>query len=117
MISVDRTRYHFTREFLSWFQPIYYNAEKIGVLYLRYDLSDIRFQICNYVLALVGTLIASIFIGLIVSRGLRSIILKPILDLFSTTRKIFKSKDYSLRLRNYSEDKIGVLIQSFNEML
>src|SRR6185437_10569033 len=41
----------------------------------------------------------------------------PILDLAEVTRRIKERKDYLVRAKKWSNDEVGFLVDSFNEML
>ena len=62
-------------------------------------------------------LLASILFASVLSRQLQGVISGPIIELEQTARRISEEKDYSNRAVKRGEDEIGVLIDTFNEML
>jgi len=48
---------------------------------------------------------------------LSRLIAGPVLQLAATAKTVSKEKDYSLRVQKLNEDEVGLLIDSFNEML
>ena len=53
----------------------------------------------------------------LISIKLQKVISYPILSLAGTADRVSKQKDYSIRGEKQSEDEIGLLIDSFNDML
>ncbi len=53
----------------------------------------------------------------VLSGQLQRLISKPIMELEQTARRISREKDYSVRVEKSGEDEIGVLFDTFNEML
>jgi methyl-accepting chemotaxis protein len=56
-------------------------------------------------------------VALVLSARLQRVISEPVLKLSNTARVVSEKKDYRLRAEKQSEDEVGVLIDSFNEML
>jgi PAS domain S-box-containing protein len=65
----------------------------------------------------VSVLICVAFAAYLLSIKLQGIISKPILGLTKAAREVSEYKEYSIRAVKQSDDEIGVLIDSFNEML
>jgi signal transduction histidine kinase len=64
-----------------------------------------------------GILLISALFAFALSFRLQKFVSDPILSLARTAREVSASKDYSLRATKYSEDEIGALADSFNEIL
>ncbi len=62
-------------------------------------------------------IIVLVFLSYFVATKLQKIISKPILDLANATKKISKGTNYSLRVQKKGRDEIGVLYDSFNNMM
>src|SRR5947199_6770392 len=56
-------------------------------------------------------------VALLLSSRLQRLISDPVLKLSDTARIVSEKKDYGLRAQKQSQDEVGVLIDSFNEML
>ena len=97
--------------------PIVHDDDRLGTVYLRSDLFALtrRFRFYALLVALVamGALAAAFVLSIRVRRRISD----PILDLAGTARSISERKDYGLRARKASDDEIGQLTDSFNEML
>jgi signal transduction histidine kinase len=102
---------------LTIFKPIVLDDETIGTVCLRCDLGPmytaLRRNIENTLIALVLSAIAAYFI----SSRLQQIISGPILTLAKIARDVSEKKDYSTRAAKKNNDEVGMLIDSFNEML
>lgn len=110
-------RRQFTPTEAHWIEPVFQGGERVGALFLASDLSLLsnreRFYIPIGALVLAGSLlVASLF-----SEYLQKSISVPILQLVETARAVSKSKDYSVRARKYGSDELGLLAETFNEML
>jgi signal transduction histidine kinase/drug/metabolite transporter superfamily protein YnfA len=104
-------------ELLTIFEPIVLDGETIGTVCLRCDLGPmyaaLKRNIENTVIALVLSAIAAYFI----SSKLQQIISGPILALAKVARDVSEKRDYSTRASKQNNDEVGLLIDSFNEML
>lgn len=102
-----------------WFvkQPIEFDGEQLGSILLLADNSDWLQQ--QYFRVFVVTLVFAISLGLamLLSSRLQRALTNPIFRLTETTRKITRSRDYSLRAERLSRDEVGSLVDDFNEML
>ncbi len=65
-------------------------------------------------LAVVLTILA---IAILMALGLQRIISRPMLELVAATRQISRSPDYSVRVKKSGGGEIGLLCDTFNEML
>lgn len=92
-------------------------SEKVGTLYLRYDLLGWRMYLRRYfssfgVLLLVSAVLAFLLLG-----RFQRWITDPILKLAEAMRYVSERKDYSIHIDVPSGDEIGALTQGFNQML
>ncbi|MBI4664384.1 MAG: response regulator [Verrucomicrobia bacterium] len=62
-------------------------------------------------------MVGSSLLAILISAKLQRIISKPILDLSSDAKEVSGKMDYSIRAKKHSNDEIGLLTDSFNEML
>ncbi len=102
---------------LTVFEPIVLDEEVIGTVCLRCDLGPmyaaLRRNVENTLIALVLSTIAAYFI----SSRLQRIISGPILTLAKVARDVSEKRDYATRAVKQNNDEVGLLIDSFNEML
>lgn len=89
----------------------------LGWLLITYDLSGLRDRLLFY-LAIIGLVTgAALCIAYVLSVLFQSRISGPILALKNVARRVSQEHDYSVRAAKTSDDEIGSLTQTFNEML
>jgi signal transduction histidine kinase/CheY-like chemotaxis protein len=93
------------------------DGEPIGVLFLKSDLGRIYTRIHRSVAIVSAVLVLAMVVALVLSARLQRVISEPVLKLSATARVVSERKDYGLRAEKQSEDEVGALIDSFNEML
>ncbi|MFO1458636.1 MAG: response regulator [Verrucomicrobiota bacterium] len=98
-------------------QPIHHGEEKVGSIFLKYDLSDLTRRTWQNIGVVAVMLVVSAAIALLLASRLQREISKPVLDLAQVARMISEKRDYSVRAVKQSEDEVGQLIESFNGML
>ncbi|WP_457652799.1 ATP-binding protein [Rhodocaloribacter sp.] len=99
------------------FQPILLNGNRVGAIYLRYDLSALYGRLKNYLGIAVLVFLVSILVALALSLWLQRFITGPALRLLETTRTVSLKQDYAIRAVKESEDELGQLVDGFNTML
>ncbi|MEP6715844.1 MAG: EAL domain-containing protein [Terriglobia bacterium] len=99
------------------FQPIRLQGERIGTAFLNKSLGDSRTRTRNYAVFVFLALIGSLSLALIISARMQRTITGPITELSDAARRLAVDKDYSVRPVRRTNDEIGSLIDSFNEML
>jgi len=93
------------------------NGEQIGVLLLESTFGRIDSRIRRSAGIVSVVLVLAMVVALVLSARLQRVISGPILKLSDTARTVSEKKDYDVRAQKESEDEVGVLIDSFNEML
>jgi PAS domain S-box-containing protein len=108
---------YFSGRTLHLFRQIRHNNEIIGAVYVEADLGALYERLERY-----GIIVASVFamsslVALFLSGRLQKIVSGPILELVQTTRAVTREKNYSMRASKRSQDELGTLVDSFNDML
>ncbi len=109
--------YKFEGQNLHLIEPIFFEGELLGWIYLQGDLNDIYHRmkwdafICFLILLLCSSLV------FLLSNRLLSRISSPILNLANAMERVSLYKDYNLRIKSQRKDEIGTLIRGFNDML
>jgi signal transduction histidine kinase/CheY-like chemotaxis protein/HPt (histidine-containing phosphotransfer) domain-containing protein len=104
-------------------QPIQVRAgtgtrvEYLGTLSLAIDLSGMWAQIRRDMLATLASSLLVFFIAVLAAVRLQRRIGDPILNLADTARRVAKTQTFDLRLPKTSDDEIGTLVDSFNDMM
>ena len=98
------------------FQRVSNDREILGTVYLRadYDLYD---RLLGYlgIAALVMGL--AMLVAFLLSRRLRESVVRPLLSITALAAEVSERRNFSLRAEKLSNDEIGLLAQSFNDML
>jgi len=96
-----------------------YNMEGnvIGTICIKDDMNNIRTALKNNLMVLAIVIVVALASAYFIASGLQKIISQPILSLANTSALVAKKNDYSIRAEKKSEDEIGQLIDSFNNML
>lgn len=109
--------YRFENSYLVGFQPVVQGGNRLGTLYLQYDMKIMydRFQLFGIHVLLV--ILVSSFVAFLLSRILQKRISQPILALAHTAKAISERQDYSVRAVKEGDDEVGLLTDAFNQML
>jgi signal transduction histidine kinase len=102
---------------LGVFRPIVLKGERIGTVYLRSDLHELRSRVWTQTLTVAVVFLASGIVALVLSSRLQGLISGPVLDLAGTARAVSERQDYSIRAEKRSADELGALVDAFNGML
>jgi signal transduction histidine kinase/CheY-like chemotaxis protein len=110
--------YRFNNTGLHVFAPILDPERNIlGVIYIHSSLSEMRARIYQYLGTIAGVLLVALIVAFVVSARLQRLVSGPVLRLSETARVVSERRDYSVRAEKQTDDEVGVLIGSFNEML
>ncbi len=99
------------------FQSVIFDGERIGTVYLKRNLLDMDARLERYAGIALGVLLLSSLAALLLSSALQRVISEPILRLAGMAGRVSAERDYSLRAARRGNDEIGVLVDSFNEMM
>jgi two-component system sensor histidine kinase/response regulator len=98
-------------------RPILLEGEQIGSVQIQADLSDMWHDLAINVAALALATLLSFITALALISRVRRQITGPIAQLVAATRDIAETGKFSLRVAAHSDDELGVLVDSFNQML
>ncbi|MFT5085887.1 MAG: signal transduction histidine kinase/DNA-binding response OmpR family regulator [Candidatus Latescibacterota bacterium] len=115
--AVQVAGHEFSDDYVELFQPIVYDGERIGMLYLRSDLKALEQRIDEYLreafLVLIVCMALCTLLAVLLQKGISG----PILYLVDVMKQVSHSGDYSTHVQKESEDELGELCDGFNEML
>ncbi len=115
--AVGSDGHTFTSGRLTVFQPILRDSERLGTIYLEFDVEALNTLILSYAGIGFVILVGALLVAFAFASLLQRVISKPILELAQTARIVSEEKDYSVRAIKTTQDEIGFLIDRFNEML
>lgn len=102
---------------LALYKDIFLDGDKIGSVYVESDMEQLYSRL-KLDMAVVGAvIIASMLAAFLMSLMLQTFISHPLRKLADTAKTVSKEKNYSVRAEKSTGDELGVLIDSFNEML
>jgi len=93
------------------------NGEKIGAIYLRSDLTGLYAELWRYICITLVFLVVSLAATYLLASRLQHIVSGPISHLAQTAESVSTGHNYSIRATKKSNDELGRLIDSFNDML
>jgi signal transduction histidine kinase/FixJ family two-component response regulator len=102
---------------LEFVHPVMERGRRVGTLYLRSNMSDLKAQIENHRHIALWVALCSLAASIVLSFFLQQLISRPILKLADTADQITRLGDYSLRVKSPSNDELGQLYGAFNKML
>ena len=97
-------------------EPVFSGPRIIGFTYLStdYDLADTVIEDAE-VAAVVALL--ALAIALMLTRRLEKLVTGPIIAVAGIVRNVVERQDYSRRVERTGNDEVGILVDSFNDML
>lgn len=116
-VSLGRDGEYFSGNTLHLFRQIHHNRELLGTVYVQSDLDALYPRLQRYGIIVLCVFAMSSLVALFLSGRLQKIVSGPILDLARTARAVTREKNFSVRADKRSEDELGTLVDSFNEML
>lgn len=93
------------------------NVTLSGTLYIIGSTEELDTQLQRLVFFMVLLIIVLIVLSVLLANKLQAIISKPVLSLVEASRTISMEGNYELRVQKQSNDEIGILYDSFNEMM
>ncbi len=109
--------YRFGEGFVAVHKGIVLDGERIGTVALWSDLQPLSVMFKRNTTIVVAVIGLAVFVAYIVSSRLQRIISVPIQNLTKVARTVSEKKEYSTRALKQSNDEVGLLIDSFNDML
>ncbi len=96
--------------------PVVRNGEALGLVHLRTEYALYERLASHAGIALAGLLVA-MGVAWLISLRLQRVVTRPVLAIASTAREVMEKRDYSRRAQKMSNDEVGTLAESFNDMM
>lgn len=97
--------------------PVIMGGERVGSLSLLADISDLRRQFFEGIIASLIAAFVACLLGMGVSSRLKRTVTSPLDSLMSVISKVRDEQDLAVRAERVSNDEIGKLVDAFNDML
>ena len=99
-------------------EPIQSQGRRVATLHLKADYHDPAMVLLrSFCVALCAAFVFSAGFTLLMLRPSRRLLVEPIQQLAATAAKIGQSRDFRLRAPKHSNDELGLLADTFNQML
>ncbi|MBS0300335.1 MAG: response regulator [Proteobacteria bacterium] len=98
-------------------QPIHFNDQLLGGLYLEITLSPLYWQILGYIVITLAAAVIALFIANLMLQRLNRSVLDPLNDLSSVMEHVTSKADYTTRLEPGAIAELNTLSKGFNSML
>jgi signal transduction histidine kinase len=117
--SAGQTEEHwFAGKELMLIRSIVFQGKLIGTVYIRSDLQELNDRLVRYTGIVAVVLSLSLMAAFLLSTMLQRAATQPILKLAEAAKIVSLKKEYSVRAPTTDKnDEVGLLIESFNEML
>ena len=115
--TILRQGHIFSSTHLDVFEPVIHNGERLGQLMLRVDLAKVNDDLLRYVWIGAAVFLTYSLLAFLLASSLQRLISEPIRSLALSMRKVSEEKNYSYRVQKNSDDALGSLFDSFNDML
>jgi len=116
-LRIQEEGYSFDDGLLTVFHAIEVDNETIGYVCLRSDLQALHAMLRRNITIVSVVLLLALLIAYLVSARLQGLISSPILKLTDIAQTVSQEQEYSIRALKQTDDEVGLLIDSFNEML
>jgi signal transduction histidine kinase/DNA-binding response OmpR family regulator len=107
----------FAADRLTLFQQIKLDGIVIGTVILESDLREMHSRLRKQLVVRGVVILILVCIVFLVSSRFQRVISDPIAKLARTAKLVSVDKDYSVRAARHGDDELGLLVDSFNEML
>lgn len=98
-------------------QPVLEGNHLLGSLYIKADLRELDERVRAHATLVLFAVLASVGVAFGLSTWLQRKITRPVGLLAEAARAVSEGKDYSVRAQASSDDELGLLADSFNDML
>lgn len=98
------------------FKHIIHDGENLGSVYLRADY-ELAGRVLDYLGIALAVTVLAMLVAFLLSMRLQRVVTEPILAIAGIAREVVVQRNYSRRAEKISDDEVGVLVESFNDML
>ncbi|HJZ12702.1 MAG TPA: histidine kinase dimerization/phosphoacceptor domain -containing protein [Acidobacteriota bacterium] len=116
-VQPARHGYYFSAQHLVFSTPVVEGDAHFGTLYIQAGLGIIYQRFNRYAVMTITILLIAFLAAFIFSNILQKNISRPVMSLANAARFISEKKDYSIRVENPRKDELGMMTQTFNNML
>lgn len=104
-------------EYVDIYKPILLEGQSIGAVQIKASLDELVERTAKSAKIALAIFIGLMAVAALISGRIMNMITEPITRLKDIALTVTENKDYSLRMQKTSSDEVGVLVESFNNML
>ncbi len=108
---------YFEQGTLLLFQSVRFTGERLGTVLLMSSMSEVQTRLKRYAGIVALVLAGSLLLSLLAMARFQRVITGPIAYLSGVAQQVSSRRNYTLRAKKSADDEIGLLIDSFNDML
>jgi signal transduction histidine kinase/CheY-like chemotaxis protein len=109
--------YYFEGTNVELFKPIILDGDAIGMIFLRYDMSEAHASLIDHMILDLGFGLLAMLLAVFLAHRFQRSITNPIHALSGAAEQVSNNADYSVRVEPQDDDDIGRLTIVFNSML
>jgi diguanylate cyclase (GGDEF)-like protein/PAS domain S-box-containing protein len=98
-------------------RPVWVGSKQVGALVVKSSMKEAYSRSQRYIGIVCLVLLASLGFALLLSGRMRRTITEPITELSEVAKVVSAERSYSRRAVRRTNDEVGLLVDSFNEML
>ncbi len=117
ILKSDSVYWKTTNKEIQIWQPIFFDNNYYGTLYVKADAWRLKNNYLNYVKLIVFSVLLLLTLTFLLAKRMQVFISGPILALNKHINKIAQKHDFSARITKINDDEIGDLYDGFNNML
>jgi signal transduction histidine kinase/CheY-like chemotaxis protein len=98
-------------------QSVVLGGQVLGSVYLLSDLTEMHSRLLRSMATILVVLGVSALFAFLLASRLQKLISGPVTHLVQTAKAVTLIQDFAIRAHKYTDDELGLLTDSFNEML
>jgi signal transduction histidine kinase/ActR/RegA family two-component response regulator len=98
-------------------QPVTGGGERVGTIVLHASREAQQARMNRFGLTAAAIIVTSWAAAFLITSRLQALVSGPVLRLADAAGRVSRDRDYGIRVARTSDDEVGVLVTSFNEML
>ena len=102
---------------LTVYKHILLGGQSIGTIYLKSDIEELRDRLLRFGGIVLAILLGTLLLATALSSRLQRVVSEPIAHLALVAKTVSGQKNYGVRASKASDDDLGKLAETFNEML
>lgn len=98
-------------------EPISFQGHFLGKIVIKANTHSLDVRKEELAYTIIGLFLLLFILAYLLASRAQKIITDPVLELANLTASISESQDFSVRLKPYGRDEVGILYEQFNNML